>query len=133
MWAKNVFTSVYSRVSANGRIRLRSKYPQVVFTSNTPKTKITSFPTIIISAMDSMDTGKTFEGKQVNATYSNIQIEVITNTSQEDADYVADVCYDLISDLSYSASTKPMPASTQDSEYRNIARYRRVVGSDDIL
>lgn len=133
MWTKNIFTSVFSRVSANGRIKLQPKYPKINFTNSTPKSKITSFPTVVISDMDSSDTARTFEGDEVNATYSNIEIQVITNTSQEDADYVADVCYDLISALSYGASLRPKPNSTQDNEYRNVARYRRAVGKDDIL
>lgn len=133
MWTKDVFTSVYSRITANGKIRLKSKYPKITFTNSTPKSKITSFPTVIISELDSSDTAQTLEGDTVNATYSNIQIEVITNSSQQDADNVADVCYDLISAMRYGATLRPLPSSTQDNEYRNVARYRRLVGKDDII
>ena len=133
MWTKNIFTSVYSRISANGRIKLQSKYPKITFTNSTPKSQITAFPTVIIKDLDGNDTGRTLEGNTVNATWSNIQIEVITNTNQSDADYVADVCYELISAMKYGTSTRPVPSSTQDNEYRNIARYRRLVGQGDIL
>ena len=133
MWTKNIFTSVYSRVSANGRIRLVSKYPKINFTNSTPKSNITSFPTVVISDLDGNDTGRTLEGNDVNATFSNIEIQVTTNTSQEDANYIADVCYDLITTMRYGATLRPSPNSIKDNEYRNVARYRRLVGKGDIL
>lgn len=133
MWTKNVFISVFSRISANGKIRLLSKYPNASFTNSTPKARIKSFPTIIITDMSAGERGNTFEGNIVNATQSNIQVEVITNTSQDDADYVADVCYDLISDMSYSATMKPTSNSSDYGTYRNTARYTRTVANGDII
>lgn len=133
MWTKNIFTSVYSRVSANGRIKLQSKYPKINFTNSTPKSKITSFPTVIISKLQGSETGKDIEGSFVNGIISNIQIEVITNTNQEDSDYVADVCSDLMKTLRYEMVGEPYPNSTQENEYRNISRYRREIDYGDII
>lgn len=133
MWTKGIFTSVFSRVSANGRIRLISKYPKIVFTNNTPKTKITVFPTVIISKLQGSEISKDIEGSYINGIVSNIQIEVITNTSQDDADYIADVCLDLMKSLRYEMIGEPYSVSTQDSQYRNVARYRRSIDQGDII
>ena len=133
MWTKNIFTSVYSRVSANGRIRLISKYPKINFTNSTPKSNITSFPTVIMTEMQGSETARDIEGSFVNGMISNIQIEVITNTSQEDANYVADVCLDLMKSLKYAMVGSPYPNSTTDNQYRNIARYRREVDYGDVI
>lgn len=133
MWTKNIFTSVYSRVSANGRIRLRAKYPKINFTNNTPKTSITSFPTVVISKLQGTETAKDIEGSFINGMISNIQIEVITNTNQEDCDEVADVCLDLMKSLRYEMVGEPYSVSTQDNQYRNISRYRREIDYGDII
>lgn len=133
MWTKNIFTSVYSRVSANGRIRLREKYPKIAFTNSTPRTSISSFPTVIMTKLQGSETSKDIEASFVNGIYSNIQIEVVTNTNQEDADDVADVCLDLMKSLHYEMVGEPFPDSTQANEYRNISRYRRIVDYGDVL
>ena len=133
MWTKNIFTSVYSRVSANGRIRLISKYPKINFTNSTPKSKITAFPTVIITKLQGSEVGKDIEQSFVNGVISNIQIEVITNTSQEDSDYIADVCLDLMKTLRYEMVGEPYSNTTQENEYRNISRYRREVDYGDVI
>lgn len=133
MWTKDVFTSVYSRITANGKIRLKSKYPKITFTNSTPKSKITSFPTVIITKLQGSETSKDIEGSFVNGIVSNIQIEVITNTNQQDADDVADTCLDLMKSLRYEMVGEPYSNSTQDNEYRNISRYRRNVDYGDII
>ena len=133
MWTKNIFTSVYSRVAANGRIRIISRYPKITFTNSTPKTTITTFPTVIISNLQGSEVAKDLERSFVNGMVSNIQIEVVTNTSQDDADYVADVCLDLMKSLRYDMIGEPFNSSTQGNQYRNIARYRREVDYGDVI
>lgn len=133
MWTKNIFTSVFSRVSANGKIRLQDKYPKINFTNSTPKTKITSFPTVIISRLQGSETGRDIEQCFVNGVYSNIQIEVITNTNQQDSDDIADVCSELMKQLRYNMVSEPFPNSTKENEYRNISRYRREIDYGDVF
>ena len=133
MWTKDVFTSVFSRASANGRIRLTSKYPKIAFMNNTPKTKIAVLPAVIISKLQGGEISKDIEGSYINGIVSNIQIEVITNTSQDDADYIADVCLDLMKSLRYEMVGETYSVSTQVSQYRNVARYRRKIDRGDII
>ena len=133
MWTSKIFTSVYSRIAANGKIRLQSKYPKIRFVDSTPSSSDKNFPTVIISELSSPELGRTLEGETVNATTSSIQIDVITNTNQGDANYVADVCYDLISEMSYHATMRPLASTETQGEYRNIARYQRNIADEDIL
>lgn len=139
MWTSKIFTIVYSRIVANGKIRLQTKYPNIKFVDSTPQFESTpqsttkKFPTVIISELTSAERGKTLEGNVVKATTSDIQIDVITNTNQNDANYVADVCYDLISQMCYTATMRPLANSTEQGEYRTIARYQRTIADEDIL
>lgn len=133
MWTSKIFTIVYSRIVANGKIRLQTKYPNIRFVDSTPQSTTKKFPTVIISELTSAERGKTLEGNVVKATTSDIQIDVITNTNQNDANYVADVCYDLISQMCYTATMRPLANSTEQGEYRTIARYQRTIADEDIL
>lgn len=133
MWTNSIYTSVFSRVSANGTIRLKSKYPKINFTNSTPKSKNTTFPVVVITKLPGVETGRDLEGSFVNGIISGMQIDVITNTRQEDADYIADVCLDLMKSLRYEMTGEPYTNTQNENEYRNTSRYKRNIDYGDII
>ena len=133
MWTKIIAPKVFTHVQAKGREKLQKKYPDINFTTSDKASKKPKFPTVYIKKLQPTPRGDTTEGHSVEGTVSGFQIEVTTNTNQSDADNVADAIEDImVNDLEYRAVGEPFPDNTSDV-YRNVSRYQKTIGSDDIL
>lgn len=133
MWTSAIFDSVYSRIKANGTIILKPTYSTINFNDVTPSAEKIKYPCVVIKELLGNESGKDFEGT-VNGVWSSFQIEVMTNTKMRDARKIADVCFDLMNKMGYRAIGTPIPDENIElNDYRVIARYRRNVGSNDVL
>lgn len=135
MWTKNIFPSVYSRIVANGKIHIKEVYPSMnpIFTDNTPSAEKIKYPCIVIKKLSGMEVGKDIEGRFVNGIMSNIQIEVFTNTKQNECDDIAEILVDVMKALSYEMVGEPTPMEGMLNDYRNISIYRREIDYQDII
>lgn len=132
LWTTIIKSKVFTNVQKKGRERLLKSYPNITFTTSDRVSSAPRFPTVFVKKMQGAAKGQTTEMKSVEATISTFQIEVTTNTNQDDAEKVADVVEDIMVSLGYDPIGEPFPDNTQDV-YRNISRYQRVIGEDDIL
>lgn len=132
MWTKIIASKVFTNVQKVGRDKLLKKYPNINFTTSDHASTKPKFPTVYIRKMQGAARGKTLEDAKANAILSTFQIEVTTNTSQNDAETVADVIADIMVDMGYEMIGEPFPDNTADI-YRNVSRYQRLIGYNDIL
>lgn len=123
---------VISRIKAKYTSALKTKYPNSNFTTSDRVAKDPKFPTIYVHETASSETAEDLDGTSINAVISTIQIEVTDNTSMS-------VCSDVMANIvgtmkSMRYSVMSMPEFRNNNEvYRKVARFRRVIGSGDIL
>lgn len=115
-----------------GNEKLSGKYQDINFTTSDRSMKNPKFPNVYIKKMQGSAIGGTLEDAKVNGIISTYQIEVTTNTSQSDAENVADVIADIMTDMGYSMIGDPFADNTDDI-YRNVSRYQRQIYFNDIL
>lgn len=132
MWTSEIPSIVVTRIKTECLKQLKSKYPNIQFTTSSKKATEPKFPTVYVKKMQGSERGQTLDGTSVNATLSTLQIEVTDNVSDTRAQEVADVVYEIMKSMRYEAVGEPFP-DNDNSTYRNVARYRRVVGYNDTL
>lgn len=132
LWTSIIKSKVFTNVQRKGRERLLKTYPGITFTTSSKVSTKPKFPTVFIRKMQGTARGQTLEDSKVNAILSVFQVEVTTNTNQEDAEKVADVIADIMISMGYDMIGEPFPDDSTDV-YRNISRWQRVIGYNDIL
>ena len=132
MWTTNIQNTVLTRIKAEGNKQLKSKYPDIRFTTSSKTQTNPKFPTVYVKRMQGAERGQTLDGQSVNAILSSFQIEVADNVSDDRAQEVADVVYEIMKSMRFQVLGEPIADNT-DSEYRNIARYQRLIGANDII
>jgi hypothetical protein len=132
MWTSDIQASVFTRIKAEGTKKLKTKYPNINFTTSSKQLSEPKFPTVYVKRMQGSEQGSTLDGKTVNAILSTFQIEVTDNSSDTVSQYVADVIYEIMKSMCYQALGEPFADNSGDT-YRNVARYQRIVGYNDIL
>lgn len=121
-YAKNILIAKYSTTydNINYTRQLRSQSPA-------------TFPTVLFQKLQSSEIGQDLSGQNINGIISNIQIDVITNTSQTDAERIADACMESMKKMRYNVAGDLIIDNSELDVYRIIARYSRVIGSNDII
>ena len=139
MWTKIIPSKVFTRLKNEGKKRIENTYDSYEkkfkspnFTDTDRSTSTTKFPTIYLKKMQGKAIGRTLEDTKVNGITSTFQIEVTTNTKQNDSEIIADVLADLMIEMGYEMIGDPVPDNTGDV-YRNISRWQRTIGYNDKL
>ena len=114
-WAYELEKKIFSIVKYRAGEKLKSKYPNIYITDIEKNTSKAIFPTVYMHELPGLEKHPDLEGIMINAVQETIQIDVITNTGQSDANKVM-----------------PEFSGTGDT-YRSTARVRRVISHNDIL
>ena len=133
MWTSDIASIVFTRIKTIATDRLKNKYPDIFFSTAQSLPKEPQFPTILVKRMQGSEQGQTLEGTELNAILSTFQIEVFDNISEKHAQEVADVVCEIMKSMRYEMIGEPFPDNSDDEVYRNVARYRRIVGGLDTL
>ena len=132
MWTSDIASMVFTRIKVEATKKLKSKYPNINFTTSGQVRTDPTFPNVYVKRLQGSERGRTLDGQTVNATLSSFQIEVADNVSDSRAQEVADVVYAIMKKMKYEAIGEPCPDNI-DGVHRNVARYRRIIGYNDIL
>ena len=130
MW----FTSIKSKIITLLDYQLKAKYsttyPNLTVTDRGQNPTDAVFPCVYVNELMGSELAKTLETGVVDAVQSDLQIEVYSDISQTEADYVAGTVMEIMVGLGYSIIVKPYPMNA-NGVYRIVARYRRTIGSED--
>lgn len=132
MWTSDIASIVFTKIKLEATSKLLSKYPYINFTTSDQVRTDPAFPNVYVKRLQGAERGRTLDGESVNAILSSFQIEVTDNESERRAQEVADVVYSIMKKMRYECIGEPFPDNIE-GVYRNVARYRRVVGYNDIL
>lgn len=130
-WAYDLEKTIYSIVKARATPKLE-KYTPIYFTDIEKNTSKAVFPTVYIHELPGVEKGQDLEGFRINAVQETFQIDVITNTSQSDANKVMSVIIDEFKRMCFKVTAMPEFDGSGET-YRSTARVRRIISTTDIL
>lgn len=133
MWTSDIQSIVFSRIKREGTKKLKTKYPNIFFTTSSTAETNPQFPTVYIKRLQGAERGQTIDGTTVNGIVSSFQIEVTDNQSDNRAQEVADVICLIMKSMRYQMLGEPFSDNTQKGVHRNVSRYQRIVGFNDVL
>lgn len=132
MWTGEIASIVFTKVKVGAEKELKTKYPDISFTTSDRVQRDPKFPSVYIKELGSPESGSDLEGNFVYSINSTFQIEVSDSISQERAKRVMDKIVYLMKKMKYKISVSPYPNNTE-GVYRVIARFTRNVDWNDIL
>lgn len=139
MWTKIIPSKVFTRLKNEGKKRIENtydsygkKFKNPNFTDTDRSSSTAKFPTIYLKKLQGKAMGRTLEDTKVNGIISSFQIEVMTNTTQNDSEIISDIISDLMVEMDYEMIGEPVPDNTGDV-FRNMSRWQRVIGHNDKL
>ena len=132
MWISNIESMILTRVKVGVEEKIKTKYPNILFTASDRYQGDARFPTVVIRDLGSSERGNDLENTHINAYQCTIQVDVIDNESQNRAKEVSRYVVDEMKKMSFSMVSAPAPDNKSDT-YRVVARFRREIGWDDIL
>lgn len=131
-WAYDLEKKIFSIVKSRTYENLKTKYPNVYITDIEKNTSKAVFPTVYIHELPGVEKASDLEGFSINAVQETFQIDVITNTSQNDANKVMAIVADEFKRLCFKVTAMPEFDGTGET-YRSTMRARRIISANDIL
>lgn len=125
-------SQIFTRIKTQFPEKVKKKYPDLKFTNSDRADTNPKFPTVYIKQMGSMEQAQDLSGENLNAVLATYQIEVSTNTKQSEAQDVMDQIIKIMKKMRFSIIAMPEFQNTT-SVYRSVARFRRMIGENDIL
>lgn len=127
----DIETRVSSRIK-NKLSGLKEIYPDINFTTDNRLPDNPSFPTVYIHELLSVEKGNDLENVTINAVLTTFQIEVYDTDSFESTKQVMNKVCEVMKSMGFSIISMPQ-FNNDDSYYRRVARFRRMIGSGDTL
>jgi hypothetical protein len=128
----DIETIVFSRIKAILTSKLKTKYPNISFTTSDKVTGEPKFPNVYVHMMGSQETGEDLENNTINGVLATFQIETTDNQSQSRAKDVMNEVVGVMKGMRFSVIAMPEFNNT-DSTFRSVARFRRTIGNLDTL
>lgn len=123
---------VFSRIKAILTSKLKTKYPDLDFTTSDKVPKKPKFPNVYVHLISSPEIGIDLDNDSINGILPAFQIETTDNQNQNRAKDVMDEVVKVMKGMRFTVIATPEFKNT-DSAYRSVARFRRAVGNQDIL
>jgi len=128
----DIESRVFSRIKNKCPQSLKDKYPNIYFTTSDRVQTNPKFPTVYVHEMNPVEEAQDLENQTINAVISSFQIEVTDNSSMSNATEVMNFVVETMKTMRYGVVSMPEFSNTT-SVFRKIARFRRVIGSGDVL
>lgn len=129
-WIMEFDTKVFTILKTKLKKKYTTKYPYLYVTSSDQTTETPIFPTVYIHQMGGIEKGRTMEGNDVNGFECTFQVEVTTNTTQEDAREVMREVVNIMKSMQFFIVTSP-EFKNVNNLFRQVVRFRRNIGSND--
>lgn len=123
---------VFSRIKAKATSKLKTKYPDISFTTSDKVSSNPEFPNVYIHMMGSKEIGNDLENITINGVLATFQIETTDNQSQNKAKDVMNTIVGIVKEMRFEIIAMP-EMKNKDSAYRCVMRCRRTIGSLDKL
>lgn len=131
MWVSELEAKVFSIVKTR-LADLKTKYPTIYFTTQELSEIDAVFPTWYFKTLAYSEVGEDLSGDVVNGVRFGVQIEVVTNNSMSDVNYIMDRTIEEMKKLRFKLIATPTWLSSGDLK-RSVVRFRRIIGAGDAI
>lgn len=135
-WVSDVESKIYTLIKYKGEQKLKSKYPNIYYTTDSQATTQTSFPTVYVNFMSNDERGQDLEGKTLNAFLCTLQIDVTVSKTQGQSG-AKEVIWQAIDTLKlyygFDIFDLPKIMETSNETVRVVARARRIIGASETI
>ena len=122
-----VFTRVQYYLTKNP-----GKFPKVNCTTKNENATPTTFPTMYLHELPSVEMGATLDGTDINAVLSTIEVQVYVNTTEQDCKKIMSAVVTEMKNMGYNTTAFPIVTTTKNIS-TGIARFRRMIGLNDAM
>lgn len=129
-WAFNLGTVIFSKVKAESLLKLKTKYPSIVFTTSDRNKGNPVYPTVYIHELPGAERSDDLRGITINAVNETIQVEVITDSSQSDARYIMSIVGSIFKSMGFQINNMPN-FDNGATYYRLVMRCQKLIGSGE--
>lgn len=136
MWVNDTQNKIYTIVKYRASKNLATQFPNIEFTTNVENGEPTSFPSVYIHFLPSMEQGRDLECTGINGFMCGVQIQVtVTDDMGEKA--CETVSWEVLSQfkaLSFEVSMMPEFIRTGNADIRQeVFRVRRTIGANNTI
>lgn len=132
MWTDSIESMVFTRVKTKGNKELKTKYPNLHYTSDNVTVGEPKFPTCYIQELPGAERGRSIDGQSVNGILCTFQIDVSDNDKKANAKKVMMNAIDTFKEMRFEIIAFPTYRK-EDGVWVGTARVRRIIGALDIL
>lgn len=125
-------SQIFSRIKYGFLDRIKSKYPDLNFTTSDKASTKAKFPTVYVHMMESPEVGETLDGTEIAGVKAIFQVDVSDNQNNNRTDEVAKEVLRIMKNMRFKPNPMPLHNNVGDT-YITTARYQRVIGAGDIL
>lgn len=129
-WVFALENRIYTIVKKRCYTTLKAKFPDIEFTQTNRSKQTPHFPTVYIHALPGAEAGQDLSGDGINAVLYTMQIDVTSNTTQNDVNAVVSELVKQFKTLRFSINQFPDISTTTDT-FRSVVRVQRLIGADD--
>lgn len=132
-WVMLVPSIVFTKIKTDFSQVIKDKYKMTNdnFSTINSSNKDAVFPFVHVHMLTAVEQGQDLEGTSINAGIFTFQIDVIDNKTQNRARNVMSEVLRIMKSMSFDVIA--MPEFESGDTHRCIARFRRMIGSGDIL
>lgn len=143
LWTSDISTTVYNRVVNEFFKNSLTRYGMTAYKSgnyisclNFSTSQISEtaprFPYVTIIELPGAERGRDLEGTSINGGLFTFQVDVIHNEKESISEQIMNDIVPIMKSMRFQVSAMPSFES-KPQEYRRIARFSRVIGSNDLL
>lgn len=128
----NWYLQIQSKVFTQVEYMMKKKYPKLNCTTRNQNGLPSTFPTLYLHELAPVEAGMDVTNETVNAVISTIEIQVWTNTTENDCRKIIGEAVNQMKALNYNIIAMPL-VEESDKVSWGVARCRRMVGNGDYL
>lgn len=126
------FSQIQSKVFTQVQYMLKKKYPKLKCTTKNENETPADFPTLYLHELQPLEVGQDLTNESVNAIRCTIEIQVWTNTTEQDCRNILESAVTEMKRFRFNISAMPI-VQTKDKIAWGVIRATRIIGnSDDI-
>lgn len=126
------YMQIQSKVFTQIQYMMKKKYANLKCTTKNENGMPAEFPTLYLHELEPIERGQDLTNETVNAVLSTVEIQVWTNTTEDDCRKIMAEAVDQMKKLQFNIIAMPV-IKTNDKISWGVMRGRRMVGNGDKL
>ena len=126
------YMQIQSKVFTQIQYMMKKKYAKLKCTTKNENGMPAEFPTLYLHELEPIERGQDVTNETVNAVLSTVEIQVWTNTTEDDCRKIMAEAVDQMKKLQFNIIAMPV-IKTNDKISWGVMRGRRMVGNGDKL